>query len=116
MALTEKQVQAAEALATRLPYESLGEVCKRAGVSLPTLWRYRQKEEFRQAVDERIQDVTWAERGPILHALTNKAKEGDVQAVRLLMQWRGELVEKSQVEQTVREVKVSERAARQTAK
>ena len=111
MALNEKQRKAAEALATRGPDEEIREVEKRAGVSKATLWRYRQNEEFRKAVEGRIAELTWGERGPILRALMNKAKGGDVQATRLFFQWRGELTEKHEVNQTLREVTISERAA-----
>ena len=99
MALNDKQRKAAEAVATRGPDEEMREVEKRAGVSKATLWRYRQNDEFRDAVEERIADLTWQERGPILKALMNKAKEGDVTAIRLFLQWRGELIERKDVRQ-----------------
>lgn len=111
MSLSDKQAKVAEALATRPPDESPDAFCKRVRVPRTTLWRYRKNEDFRKAVDERVADLTWKERGPILSALMNKAKEGDVQAARLFFQWRGELTEKHEVQQTLREVMVSERAA-----
>ncbi len=111
MGLTEKQTKAAEALATRTSDESIKDVCERAGISQPTLWRYRQDDEFRKLVDQCIEERTWSDRGPVLAAIARKAKEGDVQAARLFLQHRGELTEKHEVQQTLREVKVSERAA-----
>ena len=98
MGLSEKQTKAAEILATRAPGETIESVCERAGISQPTLWRYRQNEEFRAAVDRRVEELTWTDRGPVLRALAAKAKKGDVQAIRLFLQWRGELVEKHQVQ------------------
>ena len=98
MELSEQQFKVAEALALRSPGESLMDVAKRAGVSKATLWRYRQEDGFCEAVRQRIRDITWADRGPVIRALTNKVLEGDVPAIRLWLQWRGELVEKSEVD------------------
>ena len=114
--LTAQQLKAAEALATRTPDETLDDVGERAGVTRKTLWVWWKQDAFREAVRERVQALGASEQGPILQALFKEAKGGDVPAIRLFLQWSGDLVEKQQVEQTVREVKVSERAARQKAK
>ena len=82
-----------------------------ADVTRKSLWEWWKLEAFRKAVRERVEKLTEAERTPILNALFREAKSGDVPAMRLFFQLRGELTEKHEVQQTLREVKVSERAA-----
>ncbi len=109
--LTAKQLKGVEAISTRGPDETLEEVATRAGVTRKSLWEWWQLEAFRTAVRERVEKLTEAERTPILNALFREAKSGDVPAMRLFFQLRGELTEKHEVQQTLREVMVSERAA-----
>ena len=109
--LTTKQLKGVEALSTRGPEETYQEVAKRAGVTRKSLWEWWKLEAFRTAVRERVEKLTDAERTPIINALVRTAKSGDVSAMRLFFQLRGELTEKHEVNQTLREVTISERAA-----
>ena len=109
--LTAKQLKGVEALATRAPDETLEQVAKRADVTRKTLWEWWKKDAFKSAVRERVEDLSEADRAPIIKALVGQARDGDVPAIRLWLQWRGELTEKHEVNQTLREVSVSERAA-----
>ncbi len=107
MPLSEQQRQGAEVFATRGADDRLEDLAAEVGVTRKTLWAWRKDPEFQDAVRERIEYHTWQERGPIFRALCEAAKGGDVAAIRLYLQHRGELVEKQQIDQRVVEVKVS---------
>jgi len=96
--LTAKQLKGVEALATLGPKESMDAAAKRVGVTRKSLWKWWKTDTFREAVQDRISELSLAERGPVIRALVEQAKGGDVRAIRLFLQWRGEMIERREVD------------------
>jgi len=79
------------------------EICKKIGLNYTTIriyiWEYGAR-DFWKLRSELVKETLEEEMPKIYRALIKKAQKGDPQALKLALQWRGELVEKKEVEQT----------------
>lgn len=70
------------------------EVAKEFNVTRAALYKWRKLEGFWNEVEKLRRDTTNLRMSRVWHALLNKCEEGNVAAMRLLFQLRGELVDK----------------------
>jgi hypothetical protein len=63
------------------------------GVSRSTLYKWQREPGFMSEVHDKIRRATDGEMKWIYYGLVKRCKEGDVAAIKLLLQLRGELVE-----------------------
>ena len=93
---TPKQRKYIEILANPGENRNQGEIAQELRVARQTLYRWRSRPGFWDAVGELIRDHSDRELANVWGALIRRAKHGDVQAQRLYFQLRGELVEKQE--------------------
>ena len=98
---TPVQLQYMAMLADPTKKRSQKQIAGELGVSTRTLQRWQRKEGFWDIVDKSVKTVSDQALSSVWSALINKAVDGDVSAIRLYFQLRGELVEKRQEKLTV---------------
>lgn len=95
--LTNKQLLALEAIATRTPDESMSDVAQRAGISRTTLWRYMSDDTFYIALQLRVRNVSRSFMPAIMKGLCIAAAKGDAGCQRIYWQLAGKLQESIEV-------------------
>ena len=82
--------------------KNVKEICQQAGLNYDSvrreIWEYGTG-DFWRLRNEVAKESLEKEMTAIYKALIKKAKKGDTKALKLALQWRGELVEKSEVKQ-----------------
>lgn len=86
-----------EGMTTDLIYTDI-ELAERAGVDRTTVWKCKQDEHFLSCLREATRNLTSSEAPAAIRALKQKAFEGNVRAIDLLLRYTGDYVPKSQVE------------------
>ena len=79
---SENQVKAIEALAIPDAWRSYEGISKSLGIAESTLYRWRQKKDFQDAVIDRSLRLMGDEFAPIVAAHIRKAKTGDMGAIK----------------------------------
>ena len=91
---TAKQYKYIEILADPAEKRDQKAIAKGLGVTRKTLYEWRKLEGFWEEVGKLVQDGTAQRMSRVWDKLMNQCERGNVQAMRLLFQLRGELVEK----------------------
>ncbi len=95
-ALDEKELAIVEALVTSAPGDSYESIAKRAGVTVRTLYNYRQRDRVREAV-LKISRMLFSSSVPKWYkALDKRASGGDVSALKLAFELMGVYVARSE--------------------
>lgn len=89
--LSPKQAQAVETLAGADPGTTHEQAAELVGVSRRTIIRWWGERAFAAAVVGRRRELSRADYGAVVHALTREAKAGDVPAIRTWLEHHGEL-------------------------
>lgn len=93
---TAKQQRYIEILADPDDSRKQEDVAKSLRVTRKTLYEWRKLEGFWEAVGELVKDGTDQRMGRVWSKLVSLCERGNVPAMKLLFQLRGELVEKSE--------------------
>jgi len=93
---TAKQYKYIEILADPAEKRDQKAIAKGLGVTRKTLYEWRKLEGFWEEVGKLVQDGTAQRMSRVWDKLLNQCERGNVQAMRLLFQLRGELVEKQE--------------------
>ena len=94
--LTAKQESYAERLADPKEQRSQAEIAEDLGVTRKTLYEWRKHPLFWPRVREIIDEHSDSSLAKVWNALIFKAVRGDVQAMKLFFQMRGEFTEKQE--------------------
>lgn len=94
--LTSKQRKLAELLANPDFAGSITDLCAKCGVARSTYYKWMDKEEFRQYVDELISKFADSELSTVWKALIRRCSIGDVQAIKLYFDMRKEQMGKNE--------------------
>lgn len=95
---TDEQVRMAQILADPSEQGTITEKCEKAGVSRSTFYRWMRDPNFVEYVNSLIDEYTDAELSRVWAALTRKAIEGDIQAIKLFFEMKGKYKEKKEIE------------------
>lgn len=91
---TGKQLKAIELLARPDNELSLQEMAVELGINQSTLWRWRRNEDFQKAVTELAYSCLKDELPRLFKSLADKAIDGNVKAMELMLKYAGDYVEK----------------------
>lgn len=91
---TAKQLKAIEMLARPDNELTLQEMAVELGINQSTLWRWRRNEDFQKAVTELAYSCLKDELPNLFKALADKAINGNVKAMELMLKYAGNYVEK----------------------
>lgn len=81
---------------------SFEEIAEQSGISVRQLHRWRKQPEFKQAIVEQSLENVKEVLPNILKAHTKQAEKGNIKAIELFYKLFGLLVEKQEIEQTVK--------------
>jgi Helix-turn-helix of insertion element transposase len=95
---TDEQARMAQILADPSEQGTITEKCEKAGVSRSTFYRWMRDPNFVEYVNSLIDEYTDAELARVWAALTRKAIEGDIQAIKLFFEMKGKYKEKKEIE------------------
>jgi AcrR family transcriptional regulator len=95
---TDEQMKMAQLLADPSESRTISEKCKKAGVSRTTFYRWMKDKKFVEYLNSLIDEYTDAELSRVWAALTRKAVEGDIQAIKLFFEMKGKYKEKKEIE------------------
>ena len=93
---TPEQLKAIEMLATPGKKITHVKICEEIGVSVQTLYRWRQQPEFINAVNQLAYELLRGKLPEVYDALAEKAAEGNTKAIELMLKYAGNYVEKSE--------------------
>ena len=94
--LTAKQMQVAEMLANPNEAKTKCEIVNECGIARSTLYKWLIDDDFVDYVNKLVDRYTSGELSEVWRALCNRAKTGDVQAIKLFFELKGKY--KNQVE------------------
>ncbi len=98
---TPEQLKAIEMLAT--PGEKKVtdvKMCEELGIHVMTLWRWKQKPEFIQAVNDLAYSLLKSELPDVYRALAKQAKSGNVKAIEILLRFADNYIERTETKLT----------------
>ncbi len=97
---TPEQLKAIEMLAT--PGEKMTDVkmCEELGIHVMTLWRWKQKPEFTQAVNDLAYSFLKSELPEVYKALATQAKSGNTKAIEILLRFADNYIERTETKLT----------------
>ena len=93
-----EQLKAIEILANPSEYEKKTneQICKDLGISVTTLWRWKQDEKFISAVNDLAYSILKTKLPSVYVALAIQASGGNVKAIELLLKFADRYIEKTQ--------------------
>lgn len=91
---TPKQLKAIELLARPDNELDLQQIADELGINQSTLWRWRRDENFQKAVTDLSYSCLKDELPKVFKSLANKAINGNVKAIELMLKYAGDYVEK----------------------
>lgn len=89
-----KQLKAIELLARPDNEMSMQEMADSLGINQSTLWRWRREPVFQKAVTDLSYSCLKDELPRVFKSLANKAINGNVKAIELMLKYAGDYVEK----------------------
>ena len=95
---TARQRRYMEILADPEERRTQEEIAEELGVKRQTLWNWRQLEGFQKEIRRLVRDHTDQALARVWGSLLRQSKRGDVPAMRLYFQLRGELIDRREVE------------------
>ena len=83
---TESQVRTLGVFLTAEEDVSIRELCKRSGIDSSTFYRWMQRPDFRRWWNDATESVLRGARAGVLAALTKRAEQGDLSAIKVWLQ------------------------------